>query len=717
MTDTDPIVPSQGNDILPTNAILPNNGISPSSDIFADRKALLAALEEEHNRNVKMQHYAKALGMAFPLAIDIDYKNDTYEMVEYDNFLNKTADRAGNIDDLIRVGASTVPDEKIAKQFWDLFNREAVIASFREGKQVVELQHPQIGDDGKTHWMLTYAACTDFNDDEIKGMSFSRCIDDEIERNIAQALADEQLAVVEALSTICSVIMTGDLRTHRYKVIKCADAMKDVIGGGTEGDFDMAMLSIVENFIREDMRDEVREFLNPDTLDERMGNKNSISIDYATPLGRWLKGRFIVQTRDDAGHIEKVLYLAREFTDEKERELDYLDRLKSAAAEAERANRSKTDFLRRMSHDIRTPLNGIIGMLRIMDNNKGNKEKYEECIEKIFRSSDYLLSIVNDVLDVSKMETGGIELEHKPFDLGQLLLNTLPIVAANASQHHVLFSGGREDTHITHRYVVGSPVHLNRVLMNIASNAVKYNKRGGSLKIYCNELESDGEEAIYEFICEDTGQGMSEEFQKRAFEPLAREGKETTTGFSGSGLGLSIVKDIVTKMDGTIDLHSEENVGTTIRLVIPFELDKNYKHTEETPKLPEKLDLSGRSALLVEDNGINMEIARIMLEEMGLVVTGVENGKKAVDAFADSNPYTYDFIFMDMMMPVMDGLEATREIRSMKRADAATVPIIAMTANAFADDKHACLDAGMNEHIGKPIDVAEVVSTISKFVS
>jgi signal transduction histidine kinase/ActR/RegA family two-component response regulator len=683
----------------------------------AEKDALHEAYEKQYRLNKLIQQYSKALDINFPLVITADYTNDTYEYVEYEGFLDEECITPGSIDDMVRGGASTLPNPEEAKEFWRKFNRQSVIETFRSGQTTIEVRHWQNSIDGKVHYMDTFAICTELSDDSIQGILLSKRIDDAAERDYAWHVADERMEVVDGIATICSSIIKGDLRDHSYKVVKCSEGMRVAFDGQNEGDFDAAMGVIADNVIRPDMSDAVREFIDLNTLDERMGQSKSIFMDYATCDNKWIKGRFVVLSRDEAGHVERILYLAREFTEEKERELDYLAKLESAAEEADRANRSKTDFLRRMSHDIRTPLNGIIGMLRIMKRNEGNKEKYEECMDKIVRSSDYLLSIVNDVLDVSKMESGGIVLEYKPFDLGQLLLNTLPIVAANASQNSVLFTGGRDDTHIAHRYLIGSPVHLNRVLMNIASNAVKYNRRGGTMKIYCNELQYDGETAEYEFVCEDTGLGMSEEFQKHAFEPLAREGKQTTTGFSGSGLGLSIVKDIVTRMGGTIELHSQENVGTTIRIVIAFPLDKNHEQTEVTSGIPEKLDLSGMCALLVEDNEINTEIARIMLEDVGLSVVCVENGQAAIDAFSESKPYKFDFVFMDVMMPIMDGLEATRIIRAMNREDAGSVPIIAMTANAFADDRLACLDVGMNDHVGKPTDPAEIARVLTKFLN
>ena len=681
------------------------------------QETLLRAYEAEKKRNIQIRHYAKAMDIVYPLVISMDYKNNSYAMVEYDNFLNKTAAYSGTIDELIRVGASTIPDPKSAEAFVKLFNREAVITAFRQGKKELALRHPQNGDDGKIHYMDTHVICTECSEDKITAISMAKCIDEEAERDRAMVQAAEHAEVINALSTIYTTIIEAYLPDHTFRLIKNIDLMKTATNGKIQGNFDDVIESVLDHFMHEDDREKMREFINLSTLSTRMGKNTTLVTEYRAPYGKYLEARFIAQKRDGAGRVVSALYAVRDVTYEKQKDLHYREQLKSSAVEAEKANISKTNFLRRMSHDIRTPLNGIVGMLRIMDRYKGDKDKYEECMDKILRSTDYLLNLVNNVLDISKMESGAIELESKPFDLGQLLLNTLPVVAANASQHSIAFYGGREDTHIKHRYLVGSPVHLNRVLMNLASNAIKYNHPGGSIKIYCNELECDGERATYEFICMDTGLGMSDEFQKRAFEPFTQEGKETTTSFSGSGLGLSIVKEIVRMMGGTIELDSHENIGTTIRIVLAIALDKNYRETIAENNAPETLDLSGCRALLVEDNDINMEIASIMLEELGFEVVSVKNGREAVEAFRTAEPYNYDYIFMDVMMPVMDGLEATRAIRALYRPDAATVPIIAMTANAFAEDRRICLDAGMNDHIGKPIDRRTVIKVLRKYVS
>lgn len=349
-------------------------------------------------------------------------------------------------------------------------------------------------------------------------------------------------------------------------------------------------------------------------------------------------------------------------------------------------------------------------MINISERYYGDQERLYECKAKVMESMDYLQSLLNNVLDIGKVESGTIQLEHKPFDLVAMLVKQISIVETNAKEYGIRFEGGVSMSTFHHRYVIGSEEYLNRLLMNIAGNAVKYNRSGGKVILYFNEISSDDKTAVFEFVCSDTGLGMSEEFQKHAFESYAREGKETTNGYSGAGLGLSIVKDIVDRMNGTIKLESKENVGTTFTVTIPLEIDHNAE--KEQQKKVEKPDLSGKSVLLVEDNELNLEIAKMLLEDEKMVVTTAENGKEAVDIVSQSVPGRFDFIFMDMMMPVMDGLEAARQIRTLNRKDTKEIPIIAMTANAFQDDIRDCIDAGMNAHIAKPIDSKKIEDTL-----
>ena len=402
---------------------------------------------------------------------------------------------------------------------------------------------------------------------------------------------------------------------------------------------------------------------------------------------------------------------------QQKKEVEYQLKLKQSMEEAVRANIAKTDFLRRMSHDIRTPLNGIVGMIHIAEKYNNDVVKLRECRKKVLQSADYLQNLINNVLDISKLESGSLVLEHKSFDLAELLSNNLTVVAMSAYENGVRFEGGVEASTIRHRYLIGSPVHLSRVLMNLSSNAIKYNHFHGTVNVHCEELSDDGNIAVFQFVCSDTGLGMSEEFQKHAFDAFAQEGKQSTTTFSGSGLGLSIVKDIVERMGGTIELESEENVGSTFTVTVPFEIDYLVENNDsQKDSYSQDMDLSGKRVLLVEDNVINMEIAHAILEEEHLNITEAKNGKEALEIFQNSRLDEYDVIIMDVMMPVMDGLEATKAIRMLEREDAKKIPIIAMTANAFEEDRKACLEAGMNEHIGKPIDIPLLKRTITKAI-
>ncbi len=309
--------------------------------------------------------------------------------------------------------------------------------------------------------------------------------------------------------------------------------------------------------------------------------------------------------------------------------LGLLQKARIAEKKAKKANSAKTDFLRHMSHDIRTPLNGIIGMINISERYYGDKERLYECKAKAMESMDYLQSLLNNVLDIGKVESGTLQLVNNPFDLVAMLVKQISIIETNAKEYGISFEGGASMSTFHHRYVIGSEEYLNRLLMNLAGNAVKYNRSGGKVSLYFNEISSDDKTAVFEFVCSDTGLGMSEEFQKHAFESYAREGKETTNGYSGAGLGLSIVKDIVDMMNGTIKLESKENVGTTFTVTIPLEIDHNAE--KEQQKKVEKPDLSGKSVLVVEDNELNLEIAKMLLEDEKMVVTTAENGEEAVD--------------------------------------------------------------------------------------
>ena len=399
---------------------------------------------------------------------------------------------------------------------------------------------------------------------------------------------------------------------------------------------------------------------------------------------------------------------------EQKKDEKYKAELLIAAKKAEAANQAKTEFLQRMSHDIRTPLNGICGMLDVADHYADDMEKQTECREKVKEASNLLLELVNDVLDMSKLETDEIVLEEVPFNLSKISKEVLVVIEQIAEEQNIRIEWEKKE--ITHRDLIGSSEYVKRVMMNILSNAVKYNKANGSIYISCMEIPSEqpGMTTI-EFVCRDTGIGMSDEFQKHIFEPFTQEHEGSRTKFTGTGLGMSITKKLVEKMGGTIAFESKEGVGTTFVIRVPFKIDPDADKREEQKDVSEK-SIKGLHILLAEDNELNMEIAEFVLQNEGVDVTKAWNGQEAVELFRNSESGEFDVILMDIMMPVMNGYEATKMIRSLDREDAKKIPIIAMTANAFTEDRIRAKEAGMDEHVAKPVDVELLIKVIYKLV-
>ena len=399
---------------------------------------------------------------------------------------------------------------------------------------------------------------------------------------------------------------------------------------------------------------------------------------------------------------------------EQEKDEKYKTELLRAAKKAEAANEAKAEFLQRMSHDIRTPINGICGMINVADHYADNMEKQTECRAKIKKASHLLLELINEVLDMSKLESDEVVLEDIPFNLNSIFEEILGVIEHMAAEQNIRIIW--EEKEVTHWNLIGSPVHVKRILMNILSNAVKYNKENGYVYIGCREIPSKQTAmTTLEFVCRDTGIGMAEAFQKRIFEPFAQEHAGSRTKFAGTGLGMPITKKLVEKMGGTISFESKEGTGTTFVIRIPFQIDADMKDRTETEEKTET-SIQGLHVLLTEDNELNMEIAEFVLQNEGAVVTKAWNGQKAVDIFRKSRPGEFDAILMDIMMPVMNGYEAAKMIRSLDREDAKVIPIIAMTANAFTEDKMRAKEAGMDEHIAKPVDGKLLVKVINELV-
>ena len=387
--------------------------------------------------------------------------------------------------------------------------------------------------------------------------------------------------------------------------------------------------------------------------------------------------------------------------------------LQEAVLKAEKASMAKSSFLSRMSHDIRTPLNGIIGLLKIDEDHFEEKDLVRENHRKMQISANHLLSLINDVLQMSKLEDGSIVLTHEVVNLAELSKDVVSIVIDRAVEAGIKWEYKREKTFIPHTCIYGSPVHLRQIFLNIYGNCIKYTHSGGTITTVVDTLEEKDHMCTYRWTISDTGEGMDEEFLEHIFEPFTQEKNDARSVYQGTGLGMAIVKSLVDKMNGTISVTSKKGVGTTFVITIPFEIAPEPAVVEED-HTSKDMDIRGMNILLVEDNELNAEIAEIMLQDQGANVTVAYDGKQAVELFQENEEETFDAILMDVMMPVMDGITATKKIRESGKTDAKDIPIIAVTANAFKEDAEKCIAAGMNAHISKPLNMETIKETLKK---
>ena len=393
----------------------------------------------------------------------------------------------------------------------------------------------------------------------------------------------------------------------------------------------------------------------------------------------------------------------------------YAQKIKKTADEAKAANLAKTNFLSRMSHDIRTPLNGVIGLLKIDEKHPDDKELIKTNRQKMLIAANHLLALINDVLQMSKLESGEVILSHELINLRELSTDTLTIMEQRAREAGVTIEFDQSSDDLVYPYVYGSPLHIRQLFLNIYGNCIKYNKENGKI---CTKFEYLGEKdnrVTYRWIISDTGIGMSKEFVEHIFEPFVQEHIDARSDYQGTGLGMAIVKALVDEMNGRIEVSSVEGEGSTFILELPFETASKLeiKKCIEEKQSAQECHIRDANLLLAEDNPLNAEIAQVLLEDEGAKITLVKDGQEAIDIFSKSEEWSFDAILMDIMMPNVDGITATKRIRALDREDALEIPIIAMTANAYEEDARKCMDAGMNAHLAKPLQMDQVIATIA----
>lgn len=532
----------------------------------------------------------------------------------------------------------------------------------------------------------------------------------DVTRNIENERKYQNLTA--ATSQIYHAIYHIDLIQDRIE--KLAGANQNYTPTGVVTSATAQLNDILEKMVAPSHHEIMQYFFDLTTVNDRLHGKLFISREYPSPQGIWRRATFIVQNRDTDDDVTEILYVTQIIDDYKQKELAYQQELVKAVESANQANTAKTDFLNRMSHDIRTPLNGILGMLDIAQKNETNPKALLECHEKMRTAAFHLKALVNDVLDMQRMETDRFFLEQIPFDIREILDNCWSMLEAQASRLDITLKKIKPGS-LKYPYLIGSPLHIRQIFMNLLSNAIKYNKPGGSISIHAKIIRQVHQNVIYKFIISDTGIGISPEFQKHIFEPFAQEDTGARTIYKGTGLGMAIVHRLVQEMGGTIQLKSEKNVGSTFTLILPFTIDEHQPSASAEIATDTPADLTDLHILVVEDNELNLEIAVFSLEAAGLNVSTAINGLEAVRLFEKSKPYEYDIILMDIMMPVMNGLDAAKAIRGLSRPDATTVPIIALSANAFAEDIQKSKNAGINEHLAKPLEMDKVLKVIASY--
>lgn len=570
-----------------------------------------------------------------------------------------------------------------------------------------------VNNSGKNVWVNSYQKASVSMDGRPIIIASVRIVEDARKR---------ESELLTALTKGYNRIIYVDMNQGRYRVIKSE-------GGG----FDEQICGTLSEL--EELLDHYREdYINPedhsfaDILNklnffsvsaEQGGNYQATYLAKAGNKYQWVQFQAFYggAMNLDTGHI---ILTFRVVDEEKRRELDAHRILSDSLAKAEEAGRIKNKFLSRMSHDLRTPINGIIGMLEIAKKNRTNPDRIDECLNKIAVSCDHLISLVTDVLDMNTLENDQLQLTDESFCLEELLTKELYPICKRASERGLTYRTQLEP--FVHPNILGSPKHVLQIFNHVIDNAIKYNKPNGSILLTARETSDNDNIAVFEFCIKDTGIGMKPEFTKRVFEAFEQEHNEARTDYMGTGLGMSIVKTLVTHMNGTISLDSIPGEGTTVLITLPFKIDPTPDgHSASSPDNDAvtstdnvRGDLSGRIALLVEDNEINMEITRFLLEDAGIRVVCAENGKQALTLYGESAPNEFDFILMDIMMPVMDGLEAAQKIRQLPRPDAMTVPIIALSANVMDNDIKKTRMAGMNEHLPKPVNSHQLLDTVAK---
>lgn len=623
-------------------------------------------------------------------------------------------------DEFTRRYAETFIPETEQEEFLDWHKCENLKKRLQEKERLTYYYH-SVSKDGKDNYYEAYAVKgkTDGKNfyiflgyRNVDGILYKeKAIQEQLQRALDEAKLSNE--IIEAIAKSYQYISRIDISKNWFEEI--SNRAVENMNYKKSGEVTSGNRNACKKFVAEEYQEAFLKFADITTLPVRMKNEETIVMEYQMKDGNWHKLRFIEKKRDKDGNLTHVLCAIRSISDVKKKEQELLQQV----AEARKDAALKSRFLSNMSHDIRTPINGIIGMTELADRYPDNPEIQKKCREKLLESARHLVSMVNDILDMNKLETEQFVENDIPFNLAAVLNRVNTDQQMQAGKKKIDYVVDWKKSELNHMYLMGNLVYIEKLLTVITDNAVKFTKPGGNVSVWCREISEDDERAFYEFGCSDNGIGMSEEFAGHAFEMFSQENKTSRTQYEGTGLGLAIAKKITERLGGTIEIKSKKNCGTTVTMTIPFKtgVQNLMQYTENVnTESTEDIPLEGLHALIAEDNELNLEIAKLMLEEKGICVECAADGKEAVAKFEESEQGHYDVIFMDIMMPYMNGWDATRKIRTLQRPDADKIPIIAMSANAFAEDIINSHISGMNWHLTKPVDADKMMTALKECI-
>lgn len=677
--------------------------------------------EREQELELGRAQMQVAVSQLYTMVISVNLTRNTYFMVEYDDFDCQCVPVSGAFDELLERGVQSIhPDYREA--FVENFNRESLLKLYESGETSRYMEHQQMGDDGRYHWTDTHVIRIEnpYNDDVLQ-VFLNRNIDrdKQMEAQMREALSKEEevskrfaISILNMYDNIYEAeLSSGQIYSFQY----CDTGLARVLMDQT---YEEVVGAVEEELVSKNCRKNYHDSMQAELLKKRLLEEDrQVYVEYQrkTPGGscRWYSNQMLLLSANPNDF--RILIFTRDIDDIRRKDEQKKQELQKALDAARKANHAKSDFVSRMSHDIRTPINAIMGMSAIAASNLEDPERMQECLEKIGVSTRFLLSLINDILDMSRIESGKLTIVEKEFHLNDVIQGIVTMITPQVTEKHQKFILSVDEEAAAGYF--GDELRINQVLMNLLSNAIKYTGEGGSITLEISRKEIREQQAVLQLKVKDTGIGMSEEFQKVLFEPFEQENATEGRVFEGSGLGLPITRNLVELMKGTLTFTSKLDEGSCFIVELPLRLAEQCKEQQQ-PKQSRELteDFNGERVLVVEDNEINLEIVQTLLEAQNLVVESAENGLVAVEKFQASEPDWYQLVLMDIRMPVMDGITATKKIRALEREDAGRVPIVALTANAFQEDTKDAEGIGMTAYLTKPIEMEVLHQKLKEFI-